>query len=70
MTGAEPAVDAFAKTVKLDLAAAGAGRASPPPGGERAADPAAARPGRARERWLLVASVTIAALIAFAIALG
>jgi serine/threonine-protein kinase len=69
MTGAEPAVDAFAKTMKLDLAA-GTGRASSPPGGERAADPAAARAGRARERWLLVASVTIAALIAFAIALG
>jgi serine/threonine-protein kinase len=73
MTGAGPAVDAFAKTMKLDLAAApGAGRASTSPHSvERTDNAALARPPtRSRERWILVASVTIAALIAIAIALG
>ena len=73
MTGAGPAVDAFAKTMKLDFAAAtGTSRASsPPPSIERADSAALARPPtRSRERWILVASVTIAALIAIAIALG
>jgi serine/threonine-protein kinase len=73
MTGAGPTVDAFAKTMKLDLAAAaGASRAStPPPAVERTGNSALARPPtRSRDRWILVASVTIAALIAIAIALG
>jgi serine/threonine-protein kinase len=73
MTGAGPVVDAFAKTMKLDLAAAtGASRATTPPHSvERADSTALARlPTRSRERWILVASVTIAALIAIAIALG
>jgi serine/threonine-protein kinase len=70
MTGAGPAVDAFAKTMKLDLAAAtGSGRARPaPPSVERAAAPPRAAP-RSRDRWILLASVTIAALVALAIAL-
>ncbi len=70
MTGAGPAVDAFAKTMKLDLAAAtGGGRAIPAPlSMERA--PASNRAAtRSRDRWILVASVTIAALVALAIAL-
>ncbi|HSD41724.1 MAG TPA: protein kinase [Burkholderiales bacterium] len=72
MTGAGAATGGFAKTMKLDLVAAGADRASTSPSAvDRAIDPAAARPPtRARERWILVASVTIAALIALAIALG
>jgi hypothetical protein len=68
MSGAGPAVDA-AKTMKLDLAAAtGGGRAGPaPPSVEREA--ASARTAmRARDRRILVASVTIAALAALAIA--
>jgi len=71
MTGAGPTVDAFAKTMKLDLAAAtGGGRASPaPPSVEHEAGPARSAM-RSRDRWILVASVTIAALVALAIALG
>jgi serine/threonine protein kinase len=70
MTGAGPAVDA-ARTMKLDLAAAaGGGRTRPaPPSVERAATPPQTAP-RSRDRWILVASVTIAALVALAIALG
>jgi serine/threonine-protein kinase len=70
ITGAGPVVDAFAKTMKLDLAAAtGGDRASPPPPSiERASTPARAAT-RSRDRWILVASVTIAALVALAIAL-
>jgi serine/threonine-protein kinase len=69
MTGAGPTVDAFAKTMKLDAAAAAVARAEPAaaPLLERAAAPAARRP---RDRWILAASVTIAALVALAIALG
>ena len=70
LTGAGPAVDAFAKTMKLDLAAAtGGGRAGAPPPVEHAPAPARAAP-RSRDRWILVASVTIGALVALAIALG
>jgi len=68
MSGAGPVVDAFAKTMKLDLAAAtGGDRASPPPPPsiERASAPARAAT-RSRDRWILVASVTIAALVALA----
>ncbi len=70
MTDAGPAVDAFAKTMKLDLAAAtGGDRASPAPLSiQRASVPARAAT-RSRDRWILVASVTIAALVALAIAL-
>jgi serine/threonine-protein kinase len=73
MTGAGPAVDAFAKTMKLNLAAAA--RAAPgdsaPPSIERTGDQAPAlAPRRSRQRWILATSVTIAALIAIAIALG
>jgi serine/threonine-protein kinase len=70
MTGAGAAVDAFAKTMKLDLAAAiGGGRTSPPPPSiERASAPARAAT-RSHDRWILAASVTIAALVALAIAL-
>jgi len=69
MTGAGPAVDA-AKTMKLDLAAATGGgrtRAASPPA-ERATESPRTAP-RSRDRWILVASVTIAALVALAIAL-
>ena len=71
MTGAGPTVDAFAKTMKLDLTAAtGGGRASPaPPSVERETGPARSAM-RSRDPWILVASVTIAALVALAIALG
>jgi serine/threonine-protein kinase len=71
MAGAGPAVDAFAKTMKLDVAAAAVARAEPAPRPllERAAAPApAAR--RPRDRWILAVSVTIAALVALALALG
>jgi serine/threonine-protein kinase len=71
MAGAGPAVDAFAKTMKLDVAATAVARAEPAPTPllERAAAPApAAR--RPRDRWILAASVTIAALVALALALG
>jgi eukaryotic-like serine/threonine-protein kinase len=69
MTGAGPAVDA-ARTMKLDLAAATGGRRASPasPSVERAAAPPRAAP-RSRDRWILLASVTIAALVALAIAL-
>ncbi len=69
MTGAGPAVDA-AKTMKLDLAAAaGGGRTRPAsPPAERASESPRTAP-RSRDRWILVASVTIAALVALAIAL-
>jgi hypothetical protein len=71
MTGASPAVDAFAKTMKLDLAgmAEAGAKPDPAPRVEPAASPG--RAGiRARERWILAASVTIAALVALALALG
>jgi serine/threonine-protein kinase len=71
MTGASPAVDAFAKTMKLDLT--GMAEAGAKPGPAPRVEPAAS-PGRAgtraRERWILAASVTIAALVALALALG
>jgi serine/threonine-protein kinase len=71
MAGAGPTVDAFAKTMKLEVAAAAAARAEPAaaPLLERAAPPAPAA-SRPRDRWILAASVTIAALVALALALG
>jgi hypothetical protein len=56
--------------MKLDLAAATGGRRTrpAPPSAERAAAPARTAP-RSRDRWILLASVTIAALVALAIAL-
>jgi serine/threonine-protein kinase len=71
MTGASPAVDAFAKTMKLDLAgmAEAGAKPAPAPRVEPAASPGRAGT-RARERWILAASVTIAALVALALALG
>jgi serine/threonine-protein kinase len=71
LTGAGAAVDAFARTMKLDLAAAaptGAPGAPPPSAGSALARVRAAP--RSRDRWILAASVTIAALVAFAIAAG
>jgi serine/threonine-protein kinase len=69
MSGAGPVVDA-AKTMKLDLAAAtGSGRTRPAsPSAERATESPRTAP-RSRDRWIVVASVTIAALVALAIAL-
>jgi serine/threonine-protein kinase len=71
MTGASPTVDAFAKTMKLDVAgmAEAGAKPAPAPRAEPAAAPARAAT-RARERWILAASVTIAALVALALALG
>ena len=71
MTGAGAAVDAFAKTMKLAVAGAAVARAEPAaaPLVERAAAPAPPAL-RARGRWILAASVTIAALVALALALG
>jgi serine/threonine-protein kinase len=66
LTGAK--LDAFAKTMKLDPTAAARPAPVPPPAADRAR--AAAPPRRARERWLVAASVTIAALLATMIALG
>jgi serine/threonine-protein kinase len=66
LTGAGATLDAFAKTMKLDLAAAARASAGAPPAAERAPSPAR----RSRERWIVAASVTIAALLAIAIALG
>jgi serine/threonine-protein kinase len=69
LTGTGAAVDAFARTMKLDLAAAaGTSRAAGP-----SATPALAElraVPRPRDRWILVAGVTIAALVALAIAAG
>jgi serine/threonine-protein kinase len=68
LTGAGAAVDAFARTMKLDLAATGVNRARAP---SAAPAPARARAApRRHDRWILVASVTIAALVALAIAAG
>lgn len=66
MTGADAAVDAFARTLKLDVAAMADVAAQPAP---RTAAPARP-PSRPRDRWILAASVTIAALVALALALG
>jgi hypothetical protein len=56
--------------MKLDLAAvSGGGRATPAAApAERPAAPPPTAP-RSRDRWILLASVTIAALVALAIAL-
>jgi serine/threonine-protein kinase len=66
LTGAGARLDAFAKTMKLDLAARPS--AAPPPTAEHVRVRPPVR--RSRGRWLVAASVTIAALIALAIALG
>ncbi|HKC45325.1 MAG TPA: serine/threonine-protein kinase [Burkholderiales bacterium] len=68
LTGNERAVDAFAKTMRLDRAAMTESGAPPEsPGGSQRGD-APRRAGRGT--LVLVASVTIAALVAVAIALG
>ncbi len=71
MVGAGPTVDAFAKTMKLEVAASASESEEPAaaPLLERAAPPAPAA-SRPRDRWILAASVTIAALVALALALG
>lgn len=71
MTGAGAAVDAFAKTMQLAVAGVAVARAEPAaaPLLERAAAPAASA-RHPRDRWVLAASVTIAALVALALALG
>jgi serine/threonine protein kinase len=57
------------QTVRLDRAALAAASVPPPLASKRAAEPAAA-PRPARRGWLLWAGVTIAALVAVAIAVG
>jgi len=68
MTGSESVVDAYAKTMRLDRAAMTESGAPPEsPGGSQRGD----TPRRAgRGTLVLVASVTIAALVAVVIALG
>jgi serine/threonine-protein kinase len=65
-TGNGPAVDQFARTIKLDLAAA----AAPPAAAERERTRAARRERTARGTLAVVASVIIAAAIAVFIALA
>jgi serine/threonine-protein kinase len=57
------------RTVRLDRAALAAASVPPPAASKRAAEPAVA-PRAARRGWLLWAGVTIAALVAVAIAIG
>jgi len=70
MSGGEDLLRTSVRTVKLDLRALSAAPSSVPPPRrarrERPAQPARPR----RDHWILVASVTIAALVAVAIALG
>jgi serine/threonine-protein kinase len=61
--------DEIEQTVRLDRAALAAASVPPTPAPKRAAEPAAA-PEPPRRSWLLWAGVTIAALVAAAIALG
>jgi hypothetical protein len=68
MTGGEDLLRTSMRTVKLDLRAL---HEAPPSLPRRARRERPAPPARTRrDRWILVASVTIAALVAVAIALG